>query len=89
MLSTSVIELKRSALENNIEFIRGHISERSKISSVVKGNAYGHGIKEFVCLAEGQGINHFSVFSADEAEEVFKCKRSGRWIVCLFSCRCF
>lgn len=75
MLSTSVIELKRSALENNIEFIRGHISERSKISSVVKGNAYGHGIKEFVWLAEEQGINHFSVFSADEAEEVFKCKQ--------------
>ncbi len=75
MATTSVIELKRSALANNLNFIRNHINSHSKISSVVKGNAYGHGIKEFVNLAEGEGIDHFSVFSADEAEQVSKCKK--------------
>jgi len=75
MTTTSVIELKRSALANNLDFIRNHIHNKTKISSVVKGNAYGHGIKEFVSLAEGEGINHFSVFSADEAEKVFSCKK--------------
>ena len=37
------------------------------MSSVVKGNAYGHGIDPFVQLAAECGLRHFSVFSADEA----------------------
>ncbi len=41
-----------------------------RLSSVVKGNAYGHGIAEFVPLAEALGVDHFSVHSADEAAEV-------------------
>lgn len=81
MLTTSLIELKRSALAKNLDFIRKNIRDRSKISSVVKGNAYGHGIREFVCLAESEGIDHFSVFSADEAEKVFKCKKPGTGIM--------
>lgn len=39
-----------------------------KISSVIKGNAYGHGISTYLPLAEEAGIDHFSVFSASEAE---------------------
>lgn len=81
MITTSVIELNRSALASNLAFIRKNIHKRSKISSVVKGNAYGHGIKEFVEMAEGEGINHFSVFSADEAETVFKYKKPGTKIM--------
>lgn len=41
-----------------------------KFSSVVKGNAYGHGIEEFVPIAVDAGVDHFSVFSADEAYRV-------------------
>ncbi len=48
------------------------MGEKVKISSVVKGNAYGHGIKEFVPLAEECGLDHFSVYSADEALDVYK-----------------
>lgn len=70
MLESSNIEISKSALGNNIKFIRSIIDMRVKISSVVKGNAYGHGIEIFVPLAEGEGINHFSVFSADEAARV-------------------
>ncbi len=81
MITTSVIELKRSALANNLNFIRNHIHSNSKISSVVKGNAYGHGINEFVSLAESEGIDHFSVFSADEAESVFRCIKPGTTIM--------
>jgi alanine racemase len=40
------------------------------ISSVVKSNAYGHGIEETVPIIEECGIDHFSVFSADEAVRV-------------------
>jgi len=64
------IEISKAAYKHNIEFLRNTISEGVKISSVVKGNAYGHSIDLFVPLAEENGINHFSVFSADEAYEV-------------------
>ncbi|MEQ8926585.1 MAG: alanine racemase, partial [Fulvivirga sp.] len=66
----SSIYLSSSALKNNIDFVRARVGENVIISSVVKGNAYGHGIQEFVQIARKSGIDHFSVFSADEAYEV-------------------
>lgn len=68
---TSVIEISKSALENNLNFLKKNIKDRVIISSVVKGNAYGHCIETFVPLAESCGINHFTVFSAFEAYRVF------------------
>lgn len=70
MNSTSYIELKREAYARNIQFLRTIIGGEVRISSVVKGNAYGHGIADFVPLAESAGIDHFSVHSADEARDV-------------------
>ena len=67
MFSTSCIELSESALKKNIRFLKSHIGPNTKLSSVVKGNAYGHGIREFVPMAERCGVRHFSVFSAAEA----------------------
>ena len=43
-----------------------------RISSVVKSNAYGHGLKTYPPLIEELGIDHFSVFSFDEALMVKK-----------------
>jgi len=74
MTGTSVIEIDRSALIHNLNFIQNYLGKDVKISSVVKANAYGHGIEQFVPVAEEAGINHFSVFSADEAKRVFKVK---------------
>ncbi|MCF8230193.1 MAG: alanine racemase, partial [Bacteroidales bacterium] len=74
MKTTSVIELSQNALQSNIDFLKDYFSGETRLSSVVKGNAYGHGIEEFVPMAELCGVNHFSVFSADEAERVYKCK---------------
>lgn len=67
---TSYIEISKSALQHNLGFLRNYINDNVIISSVVKGNAYGHGIELFTPLAEECGINHFSVFSADEALRV-------------------
>ncbi len=67
MLPTSRIEISKKALENNLHFLREQMSQDVKISSVVKGNAYGHGIREFIPLAENCGRRHFSVFDAYEA----------------------
>lgn len=72
MLHTSCLEISTSAYFQNIEFIRSRIGTGPTISSVVKGNAYGHGIAQMVPIAEKAGIHHFSTFSSDEAWEVLE-----------------
>lgn len=71
----SVIELSFSALEHNLKFIQKFVRKGVLVSSVIKGNAYGHGIEIYVPAAERCGITHFSVFSVDEAQRVCKVKR--------------
>lgn len=80
-LHPSRIELKKSALENNLQFLRSFAKKGVRISSVIKGNAYGHGISEFLPLAESFGIDHFSVFSADEAAKSLACKKKSTTIM--------
>lgn len=70
MFESSHIELSKSALKANLKFLRKRVGPNVRISSVVKGNAYGHGIEEFVPLVCAEGIDHFSVFSASEAQRV-------------------
>ncbi|MBT3232030.1 MAG: alanine racemase [Calditrichaeota bacterium] len=67
MKSPSVIELSKSALKKNLRFLRKLIGKETIFSSVIKGNAYGHGIEVFVPLAEACGVRHFSLFDASEA----------------------
>ncbi|MFH6982148.1 alanine racemase [Marinoscillum luteum] len=71
---SSRIELSQSSLTNNINFIRKKVGKDVRISSVVKANAYGHGIAQFVKMAERAGVNHFATASAFEAEEVLEVK---------------
>lgn len=70
MFQTSYIELSESAVKTNIDFINKFIGEGVTFSSVVKGNAYGHGISHYCPLAHKYGVRHFSVFSAQEALQV-------------------
>lgn len=70
MYHTSVIEISKSAYRNNLKFLRERLGGDVIISSVVKGNAYGHGIENIVSVAEEAGIRHFSTFSVDEAQRV-------------------
>jgi len=74
MFHTSHIEISKSAYRNNIRYLRKVIGKDVKFSSVIKGNAYGHGIKHIIPLAEEAGVEHFSVFAANEAYEVLKLK---------------
>lgn len=67
----SSIFLNQKALEYNLRFLREEVGDNVRISSVVKGNAYGHSIETFVPMVEDTGlVQHFSVFSADEALRV-------------------
>lgn len=68
--TTSYIELSQEALAVNLAFIRSRLTTGATFYSVVKGNAYGHGIKEFVTMSKACGVSHFAVFSADEAWHV-------------------
>ncbi|AWG22346.1 alanine racemase [Flavobacterium faecale] len=71
MHTNSTIELSREALKNNIAFLRKTFDKKTILSSVVKGNAYGHGLSEFVQMANDCGITHFSVFDVEEAKIVY------------------
>jgi alanine racemase len=72
MDTTSRIEISKSALENNYAFLQKLVGPDVMISTVAKGNAYGHGINVFVPLAEQCGARHFSVFDVGEAYQVKK-----------------
>ncbi len=81
MFSTSHIEISKSALQNNYHFLRQLVGRDVVLSSVVKGNAYGHGLENFIPLSESCGIKHFSVFSADEAFYVQQLKNESSEIM--------
>lgn len=72
----SKIELSYEAISRNFKFIRKLLNGKVRISAVVKGNAYGHGIETYVPAAEQCGVYHFAVFSSDEAKRVFKVKHA-------------
>ncbi|WP_320814911.1 alanine racemase [Flavobacterium sp.] len=71
MHKNSVIEINPIAHKENIDFLKKTFGKKVTLSSVVKGNAYGHGLKEFSAMAFSNGITHFSVFDVEEAKIVF------------------
>ena len=85
MFQSSTIEISKSALENNLDFIRHKLKKNVRLSSVVKGNAYGHTIETFVPIAEEYGIDHFSVHSAEEALAVYKFSKKNPTIMIMGS----
>jgi alanine racemase len=70
MFRTSYIEINKSAYQKNLKFLKSQINAKTRFSSVVKGNAYGHGLEVFAPMAQDCGVDHFSVFSADEAQRI-------------------
>jgi len=75
MFSTSKIYIDRNAVLNNFNFLKMFYGPDIKLSSVIKANAYGHGIEEYVPIVEDANVSHFSVFSADEAYRVCSVKK--------------
>lgn len=70
MHNNSFLELNAKAYKTNIDFLRKHFHKDTLISSVIKGNAYGHSIESFVQIAIKEKVNHFSVFDSNEARRV-------------------
>lgn len=78
---TSHIELSLSALRTNINYIKSKIGDKVQFSAVVKGNAYGHGIEQLAMMAQRCKVNHFSVFSSNEAKRVMEVVKKGATIM--------
>ncbi|HEX5002011.1 MAG TPA: alanine racemase [Bacteroidia bacterium] len=72
MFNTSSIELSAGALRNNLRFIRKLLNPGVRLCSIVKGNAYGHGLAEFARMAMNEGVDYFGVHAAEEAYQLKK-----------------
>ncbi|HPJ44727.1 MAG TPA: alanine racemase [Tenuifilaceae bacterium] len=72
MEHTSYIEISKSAYRHNIKYLKKIIGKNVRFTSVIKGNAYGHGVENIIPLAEEAEVNHFAVFSASEALDAYK-----------------
>lgn len=72
MFAPCYIELNKSALQENLSFLRNWIGDDTRFCSVIKGNAYGHNVEQFVPMAEDCGVDYFAAFSADEAKEAYE-----------------
>lgn len=81
MYDSSQLHINKEAYANNLQFVKNHVAGEARISAVVKGNAYGHGIAEIIPLAEENGINHFSVYSSNEAYQVQQACKSNSTIM--------
>ena len=61
------IEIDKKALKNNYNIFRKLISKSTLLMSVVKSNAYGHGLVDFSKEAQKLGVDWFGVDSIVEA----------------------
>ncbi len=75
MEHTSWIELNQKALAKNLSFLKQRIGDHCVFASIIKGNAYGHGIEQYISLAEARGINLFAVYDAYEAYRAWSVKK--------------
>jgi alanine racemase len=74
MLNTSLIILHKKALKQNIRYLKKRIGKDVKFTSIIKGNAYGHGIEKFLPMAEACGVDYFGVFDSYEAAKALAVK---------------
>lgn len=66
------IEINQKAVAHNIGVFRSLIGPKVKLASVVKSNAYGHGLYDFAAIASSAGVDFFCVDSVFEAETLRK-----------------
>ncbi len=71
---SSRIELSKSAMSKNLDFVRGIVGSHPEIALVVKANAYGHGVPQVISMAESAGIRLFATATSFEAQSVLEHK---------------
>ena len=63
-------EVDLSALRGNLAWIRHRLGAEAKIVTVVKADAYGHGLKQIAALLMQSGTDIFGVANLTEAEAI-------------------
>jgi len=70
-LPLSYLEISKKNLIHNIKQFRKLVGDKTKISAVVKANAYGHGDREVVKILEPY-VDYFQIDKIDELERIRK-----------------
>ena len=63
-------EVDLSALRGNLAWIRHRVGKDVKIITVVKADAYGHGLKQIAALLMQSGTDIFGVANLTEAQAI-------------------
>ncbi len=63
-------EIDLEALRNNLVWLRHHIGPNSGIMTVVKADAYGHGLRQIAALLMQSGTDIFGVANLNEARDI-------------------
>src|SRR5687768_16831406 len=63
-------EVDLSALQGNLAWIRDRVGPAVKIITVVKADAYGHGLKQIAALLMQSGTDIFGVANLAEAQAI-------------------
>src|SRR5688500_13539583 len=63
-------EIDLSALRGNLAEVRHRVGGKVKIITVVKADAYGHGLKQIAALLMQSGTDLFGVANLTEAEAI-------------------
>jgi len=66
------VEISQKAIAHNINQIRPILKPKTKLWSVVKSNAYGHGLTSFSQIADKLGVDGFCVDSVPEGLKLRK-----------------
>ena len=69
IIKKKIIYINRKNLAINYKLIKKRVG-KTKIMSVVKGDAYGHGMKECVKIFHKQGSKEFYVARLEDATEI-------------------
>ena len=63
-------EIDLNALRNNLAWIRHRIGSGNRILTIVKADAYGHGLKQIAALLMQAGTDIFGVANLNEAKDI-------------------
>lgn len=75
------IELDRSALKNNVQFLQSMLPERCQLMPAVKANAYGHGMISMAKELQKLGVHAFCVACIQEGIQLRKAGIQGEILI--------
>lgn len=64
------VEVDLDALRNNLSWIRHRVGKETKVMTVVKADAYGHGLKQIAGHLMQNGTDFFGVANLEEAHAI-------------------